>query len=150
MKTTIAYKEKGVGIICFILVSMGVLGFVYYGVQQNLFAAAIGALLVILGFVSAVRYFLLPSQMIVLSCDGRTLILPKGVTIPVGSIMKVLYYRGEKGQIKMKWGRVTIYTYSGTYKCDFVANCKDVAEELTRLMHEAKKKRYKIKGERKL
>ena len=27
MKTTIAYKEKGVGIICFILVSMGVLGF---------------------------------------------------------------------------------------------------------------------------
>ncbi|MBQ7391977.1 MAG: hypothetical protein IJV73_04760 [Clostridia bacterium] len=137
MKTTIAYKEKGVGIICFILVSMGVLGFVY-GVQQNLFAAAIGVLLVILGFVSAVRYFLLPSQMIVLSCDGRTLILPKGVTVPVGSIMKVLYYRGEKGQIKMKWGRVTIYTYSGTYKCDFVANCKDVAEELTRLMNEAK------------
>ena len=137
MKTTIAYKEKGVGIICFILVSMGVLGFVY-GVQQNLFAAAIGVLLVILGFVSAVRYFLLPSQMIALSCDGRTLILPKGVTVPVGSIMKVLYYRGEKGQIKMKWGRVTIYTYSGTYKCDFVANCKDVAEELTRLMNEAK------------
>lgn len=137
METTIAYKEKGVGIICFILVSMGVLGFVY-GVQQNLFAAAIGVLLVILGFVSAVRYFLLPSQMIVLSCDGRTLILPKGVTVPVGSIMKVLYYRGEKGQIKMKWGRVTIYTYSGTYKCDFVANCKDVAEELTRLMNEAK------------
>ena len=137
MKTTIAYKEKGVGIICFILVSMGVLGFVY-GVQQNLFAAAIGALLVILGFVSAVRYFLLPSQMIVLSCDGRTLTLPKGVTVPVGSIMKVLYYRGEKGQIKMKWGRVTIYTYSGTYKCDFVANCKDVAEELTRLMNEDK------------
>ena len=137
MKTTIAYKEKGVGIICFFLVSMGVLGFVY-GVQQNLFAAAIGVLLVILGFVSAVRYFLLPSQMIVLSCDGRTLILPKGVTVPVGSIMKVSYYRGEKGQIKMKWGRVTIYTYSGTYKCDFVANCKDVAEELTRLMNEAK------------
>ena len=137
MKATIAYKEKGVGIICFILVSMGVLGFVY-GVQQNLFAAAIGALLVILGFVSAVRYFLLPSQMIVLSCDGRTLILPKGVTVPVGSIMKVLYYRGEKRQIKMKWGRVTIYTYSGTYKCDFVAKCKDVAEELTRLMNEAK------------
>ena len=137
MKTTIAHKEKGVEIICFILVSMGVLGFVY-GVQQNLFAAAIGVLLVILGFVSAVRYFLLPSQMIVLSCDGRTLILPKGVTVPVGSIMKVLYYRGEKGQIKMKWGRVTIYTYSGTYKCDFVANCKDVAEELTRLMNEAK------------
>ena len=137
MKATIAYKEKGVGIICFILVSMGVLGFVY-GVQQNLFAAAIGALLVILGFVSAVRYFLLPSQMIVLSCDGRTLILPKGVTVPVGSIMKVLYYRGEKRQIKMKWGRVTIYTYAGTYKCDFVAKCKDVAEELTRLMNEAK------------
>ena len=137
METTIAYKEKGVGIICFILVSMGVLGFVY-GVQQNLFAAAIGVLLVILGFVSAVRYFLLPSQMIVLSCDGRTLILPKGVTVPVGSIMKVLYYRGKKGQLKMKWGRVTIYTYSGTYKCDFVANCKDVAEELTRLMNEAK------------
>ena len=76
MKRTIAYKEKGVGIRCFILVSMGVLGFVY-GVQQNLFAAAIGVLLVILSFVSAVRYFLLPSQMIVLSCDGRTLILPR-------------------------------------------------------------------------
>ena len=150
MNTTIAYKEKGVGIICFILVSMGVLCFVY-GVQQNLFVAAIcGVLLVILGFVSAVRYFLLPSQMIVLSCDGRTLILPKGVTVPVGSIMKVLYYRGKKGQIKTKWGRVTIYTYSDTYNCDFVANCEDVAKELTRLMHEAKKKRYKIKGERKL
>ena len=143
MQTTIAYKEKGVGIICFILVSMGVLCFVY-GVQQNRFAAAIcGVLLVILSVVSAVRYFLLPSQMIVLSCDGRTLILPKGVTVPVGSIMKVLYYRGKNGQMKMKWGRVAIYTYSGTYKCDFVANCKDVAEELTRLMCDKKEKDIK-------
>lgn len=137
MKTTIAHKEKGVGIICFILVSVGVLGFVY-GVQQNLFAAAIGVLLVILGFVSAVRYFLLPSQMIVLSCDGRTLTLPKGVTIPLGSIKQVSYQRGGQGRMTQNWGRVTIYTYSGTYKCDFVANCKDVAEELTRLMNEAK------------
>ena len=137
MKTTIAYKEKNLWVAYLFLALFFFVGFVG-GVKENLFLAICWLLLAIIGVVFAVRYFLIPSQIMVLSCDSRTLILPKGVTVPVGSIMKVLYYRGEKGQIKMNWGRVTIYTYSGTYKCDFVANCKDVAEELTRLMNEAK------------
>ena len=137
METTIAYKEKNLWVAYLFLALFFFVGFVG-GVKENLFLAICWLLLAIVGVVFAVRYFLLPSQMIALSCDGRTLILPKGVTVPVGSIMKVLYYRGKNGQMKMKWGRVAIYTYSGTYKCDFVANCKDVAEELTRLMNEAK------------
>lgn len=150
METVIAYKQKNLWIVFLLIALAGAMCVVMGKMRENLFYVIGGVLLVILSFVSAIRYFLLPSQMIVLSCDGRTLILPKGATVPVGSIMKVLYYQGKQKQCKTKWGRVTIYTYSDTYHCDFVANCEDVEKELTQLIHKAKKKRYKIKGERKL
>ncbi len=137
MKTTIAYKEKNLWVAYLFLALFFFVGFVG-GVKENLFLAICWLLLAIIGVVFAVRYFLIPSQIMVLSCDSRTLILPKGVTVPLGSIKKVSYQRGGQGRMIQNWGRVTIYTYSGTYKCDFVANCKDVAEELTRLMNEAK------------
>ncbi len=137
MNTTIACKEKGLGIAYLFLTLLGFVSFVG-GMRENLFYAICGLLLTIIGVVFAVRYFLIPSQIMVLSCDSRTLILPKGVTVPLGSIKKVSYQRGGRGRVIQNWGRVTISTYSGTYKCDFVANCKDVAEELTRLMNEAK------------
>ena len=149
MKTTIAYKEKGLGIAYFFITLLGFVCFVG-GMRENLFYAICGLLLAIIGVVFAVRYFLLPSQMIVLSCDDHTLILPKGVTVPLGYVKRVSYQRSENRRVKQNWGRVTISTYLGTYKCDFVANCKDVAEELTRLMYDKKEKRYKIKGNRKL
>ena len=137
MNTTIAYKEKGLGIVYLFITLLGFMCFVG-AMRENLFYAICGLLLAIIGVVFAVRYFLIPSQIMVLSCDGRTLTLPKRVTIPLGSIKQVSYQRGGQGRMTQNWGRVTIYTYSGTYKCNFVANCKDVAEELTRLMNEAK------------
>ena len=149
MKTTIAHKEKGLEIAYLFITFLGVACFVG-GMRENLFYAICGLLLAIIGVVFAVRYFLLPLQMIVLSCDDHTLILPKGVTVPLGYVKRVSYQRSGNGRVKQNWGRVTISTYLGTYKCDFVANCKDVAEELTRLMYDKKEKRYKIKGKRKL
>ncbi len=149
MKTTIAYKEKNLWIAYLFITLLGSVCFVGE-MRENLFNVICGLLLAIVGVVFAVRYFLIPSQIMVLSCDSCTLILPKGVTVPLNSIKSVSYQRSGQGRMVQNWGSVTIYAYTGTYIYGFVANCEEVAKELTRLMHETKKKRYKIKGKRKL
>ena len=137
MKTTIAYKKQSAGILYIILTLVGIGVLVAGSVVHYTTAILVGALITILCGVFAVQFLSLPSEIIVLTEDG-TLLLPKGETVSLNSINDVSYRRASARGIQYRWGSVTISTYSGTYKCDFVANCKDVAEELTRLMNEAK------------
>ena len=105
----------------------------------------IGALLTIISAVLSMRFFLLPSDIIVLSDDG-TLILPKGVTVSLASISDVSYRRASAKGIQYCWGSITLSTYYGSYKYGFVSNCEDVAKQLTQMVFEAKQK-GKSKGE---
>lgn len=141
MKTTIAYKKQSAGILYIFLTLVGVGVLVAGCIAHHTTAILMGTLITILSGVFAVRFLSLPSKIIVLTEDG-TLLLPKAETISLSSINDVSYRRASARGIQYSWGSVTISTYSDTYKYGFVANCEDVAKELTRLMYDTKK----IKG----
>ena len=139
MKITIAYKKQSAGILYIVLTLVG-LGVLVAGCAAHYVTAILmGALIVILCGVFAVQFLSLPTDIIVLSDDG-TLILPKQEVVFLNSISDVSYRRASARGIQYRWGSVTISAYSDTYKYGFVANCEDVAKELTRLVYEAKEK----------
>ena len=141
MKKTIAYKKQSAGILYIVITFVGI-GVLVAGVaSHHTIATLMGVLIAILGGVFAVQFCSLPSRIIVLT-DNETLLLPKGKSVPLGTIHDVSYSRASARGIQYSWGSVTISTYSDTYKYGFVANCEDVAKELTRLMYDTQK----IKG----
>ena len=140
MKTTIACKKQSAGVLSVILTLVGIGVLVSGSVAHSIPAILMGALITILCGVFAVQFLSLPSKIIVLTDDG-TLLLPKSEAVSLRSINDVSYRRASSRGVQYRWGSVTISTYSGTYKYGFIADCEDVAKELTRLMHEAKEKR---------
>ena len=139
MKKTIAYKKQSAGILYIVLAFIGV-GVLVAGCAAHYTTAILmGALIVILCGVFAVQFLSLPTDIIVLS-DDETLVLPKEKVVSLNSISDVSYRRASARGIQYRWGSVTISAYCGTYKYGFVANCEDVAKELTRLVYEAKEK----------
>jgi len=86
-----------------------------------------------------VQYLRIPSDIIVLS-ENNSLLLPKGEVIPMEAVNDVSCKCARGKGIRHRWGSVTLATRYGVYRFDFVADCEDVAEVLTRMMYAAKHK----------
>ena len=139
MRTTIAHKKHSAGIFYIILTFVGVMLLISAITEKLLPLGIIGALLTVISAVFSIRFLSLPSNIIVLSEDGD-LILPKGVTVSLESVSDISYRRASARGIQYHWGSITLATYYGSYKFGFVAECEDVAKQLTQLVFEAKQK----------
>lgn len=140
MNITIARKCHGAGIM-YILVAIFGLAYLIFALTSNIEDIATtvplgAACLIFCGFYSA-RYLTLPNEIIALT-DGNQLLLPKGVTIPLESLIDVSYKRASAKGTQEKWGKIVLKTRDHTYKFDFVADCETVAKHLTKQMHAAK------------
>ena len=145
MRTTIAYKKHSAGIVYIILTFAGVLLLISAIAEKLIPMGIIGGLLTIVSAVLSIRFLMLPSNIIVLS-DDNTIILPKGITVPLDSISDVSYRRASAKGIQYRWGSITVSTYYDSYKYGFVADCEDVSKQLTQMVFEARQK-GKSKGE---
>ena len=157
MRKVIAYKEQAfgaLGYIAFIGIDAFAFAWICASVPSlqeyffNLFL--MGVLMTLTSGGLAICFRLFPTDLIVLT-DNDKLLLPNRAILSLEDIYEVVAIRSSARCIGgAKWGTVVIVARSGEYRYESVANCENVEKELTRLMHEAKKKRYKIKGERKL
>ena len=136
MRTTIAHKKHSAGIMYIVLALFGLGMLVYAGINPHP-SAVLGAVFLIAGGILSVQYLALPSDIIVLS-GNNTLLLPKGVTIPLEAVNDVSYRRASAKGIQYRWGSLTLTTRMGTYKFAFVADCEDVSKHLTQLVYAAK------------
>ena len=137
MKTTIAQKCHGAGI-TYILLTVFALPFLVSAlIYHSLPYTILGLCATILGGWFAIRYLSLPSAIIVLSEDS-TLILPKGVTVPLEAVCDVSYKRARAKRFQYRWGKIILETRLGRYKFNFVSDCEEVAKHLTRLIYETK------------
>ena len=140
MNITIAKKCHGAGIM-YILVAILGLAYLIFALTSNIediaLTVPLGALCLILGGFYSVRYLTLPNEIIALT-DGNQLLLPKGVTISLESLIDVSYKRASAKGYQYKWGKIVLQTRDHTYKFDFVADCEAVAKHLTKQMYAAK------------
>ena len=143
MKTTLAYKKHGAGALYIIITIIGVISALAGVATDDIKFLIMGITFVIAGGIFAVQYLALPSDIIVL-CEDGTLILPKGVSIKVEDLVDVSYRRASAKGIQYRWGSVTLTTRVKKFKFGFVADCEDVAKQLTELMH---KQKYENKNE---
>ena len=139
MRTTIAYKKHSAGILYIILTFVGVMMLISAITEKILPLGIMGALLATISAILSIRFLSIPSNIIVLSEDD-TLILPKGVIVSLESISDVSYRRASAKGIQYRWGSITLSTYYGSYKYGFVADCEDVAKQITQMVFEAKQK----------
>ena len=139
MRTAIAYKKHSAGIIYIILTFVGIMMLISAIMEKRLPWGIIGVLLTIISAIFFIRFLSLPSHIIILSDDG-SLILPKGVTVSLESVSDVSYRRASAKGLQYRWGSITLSTYYGSYKFGFVADCEDVAKQLTQIVFEAKQK----------
>ena len=145
MRTTIAYKKHSAGIVYIILTFVGVMLLISAIAEKLIPMGIIGGLLTVVSAILSILFLMLPSNIIVLS-DDNTIILPKGITVPLDSISDVSYRRASAKGIQYRWGSITVSTYYDSYKYGFVADCEDVSKQLTQMVFEAKQK-GKSKGE---
>lgn len=139
MNITIARKSHGAGCTYIVVAVLGLISIVYGCINPSFFIPFIlvGVVTTVLCGIYAIRYLSLPSAIIVLT-DDNTLLLPKGVTIPLEELCDVSYKRAATKGVQYRWGAITLTTRSGVYKLDFVCDCEEVSKHLTRQMYAIK------------
>ena len=137
MKRTIAYKKQSAGIPYIILTLLGAVLLISAIAEKEIRMILLCAVLVLVSAVLSVQFLLLPSEIIILSGDG-TLILPRGITVPLDSVCAVSCKRARAKGLRYRWGSVILSTHLETYKFGFVADCEDVTICLNQLIREAK------------
>ncbi|MBR2461102.1 MAG: hypothetical protein IKB34_07740 [Clostridia bacterium] len=135
---TLAHKKISVGIMYILLAILGAFFIAVSVTYKNIQFGMMGTILAAVCTVLSIQFLLLPSDVIVLSGDN-TLILPKGIAVPLSSVVEVSYKCARGKGIRYRWGTVILSTYLGRFKLGFVADCSDVAEEICRLADEANK-----------
>lgn len=141
MGRTIAQKKLSVGLLYIALTVFGCIFAVDSFIGMNILVGIISSVVTIVCAVLSVKFLSLPLDIVVLT-DEHTIALPKGVRIPLTSIVDVSYSEAgaaSKG-IKYKWGKITISTVSDSFKYDFVCECKEAAKQLMSLVETEKKK----------
>ena len=106
MKKTIAYKKQSAGILYIISTLFFLFIFVKMLESNDMTAEDIFLILVfsgitVLSLVLSIQFLLLPSELIILA-NHQTLILPKGVTVPLESIDEVTFKR-DSGKVRYRW-----------------------------------------------
>ncbi len=137
MRKTIAYKKQSAGILYIIVTLLGTILLISAITAKEIPLILISAVLVLTSLILSVQFLRLPSEIIILS-DDDMLILPKGVTIPLDSVIEVSCKRASAKGLKYRWGSVTLSTYSEKYKFDFVDDCENVTIQLNKLVRKAK------------
>ena len=100
--------------------------------------------------VVTIHYFTTPSAMVMLSDDENTLILPKGVEMPVSDLLDVSYKEDRgRGDIKIPWstGRIQLLTRRGVYKFSYVHDCAAAADKLKHIIYKERVKEGIIKSD---
>lgn len=135
----IARRKEGVGLMYLLCTFLGLI-FVGMGIAFGVDGILLTVMGAVLGGISGyltVSYLTLPSAIIIY--DGsNTLTLPKEVKLNIKDVIDVSYRRAHGRGISYKWGSVTIKTHIGKYKYGFVAECEDVAKQLTEMMYRAR------------
>ena len=145
MRGTIAYRKESVGILNIVMASIGVAMFLmscFVGVSIASNSGKlhiVGATLAIVGIVETIRFFLVPSNIIVLD-DDDTLLLPKGIKIPLTEVYDVSYRCASARGIRYRYGWLILTTAYGRFKYDFVEDCEETSKYLTKLVYDAKRK----------
>jgi hypothetical protein len=137
MRRTLAYKKHGAGALYIIITTIGVISMLIGVATDDIKFVIMGFVAAILCGILSIQYLTIPPEIIVL-CEDGTLILKKGVRIKLEDLVDVSYRRASARGIQYRWGSVTLTTKIKKFKFGFVANCEDVAKNLTRLMYEAK------------
>ena len=139
MNITIARKSHGAGCTYIVVAVLGLISIVYGCINPSFSIPFIlvGVVTTVLCGIYAIRYLSLPSAIIVLT-DDNTLLLPKGVTVPLEELCDVSYKRASAKGIQYRWGVITLSTRSGVYKYNFVCDCEEVSKLLTRQMYAIK------------
>ena len=137
MKRTLAYKKHGAGALYIIITIIGVISMLIGVAIDDIKFVIMGLAAAILCGILSIQYLTIPSEVIVL-CEDGTLILKKGVRIKLEDLVDVSYRRASARGIQYRWGSITLTTKIKKFKFGFVADCEDVAKDLTRLMYEAK------------
>lgn len=140
---TIAYRKSGLGALYIFTLLIGVM-LVIIEIMSGLkifFMGIIGLLTIGISVFILTGFFKTPYNAIQLN-ENMQLILPNGVTFNIKDISDVSYRkalnkysrRSSSSNAGYKWGSVTISTCFGSHTVKYLANCEDVAKELTRLM----------------
>ncbi len=135
----IGQRKKGLtvlyGFVLFFSLILCAIGIAY---SDMLFPAIMGLLIAGVAVVLLIGIYKTPEIAIALEGED-TLHLPGGVTVKTAELTDISYRNARSKGVRYKWGKVIIKTYSGTYTVNYLADCEDVAKELTRLMYEAKR-----------
>ncbi len=130
-KNGLAVLYGFVALLSLVLIAMGIAfsGMIYVLIMGLFLLAVAGYILV--------NYFRIPKEAILL-LDDETLGLPKGVKVKLLEIMDVSYVRAQAKGVRYKWGCVILKTAAQRYRINYLADCEEVAKELTRLMYVAR------------
>lgn len=135
--TVIGKKDKKAGVmigmyLLFGLILMGLMLFYF-----NIFILCCGAFSSFLALVLLVEYFLMPVNAIAVNNNGNLVLAKKG-EIQVKDITTVTYSDQGRRKSSFSWGSVKIITKHGTFTCKYIADYKNVVENINKLRYHAK------------
>lgn len=139
MKKVIANKEHTVVKYCLSITAIGIVAFVVGILLHSTKIFLIGLGPVVLCIIFSIMYSSMPNELIILSDDENSIVLPKNRIITLDSILGVTYKNTNRYKRELKWGSITIMTDVGKHKVLFVEHCAAVQDRINQLVAEAKK-----------
>lgn len=139
MDKVIARKSHSAGMLYIVVTAIGIIMLVSGLSAGQVAIWPIGVLLCAVGGAYAVRYLLLPCNVIILSDD--VLVLPRNTTFPLTDVTDVSYKKATARGLQYSWGAITVSTHLRSYRFNFICECEAVSKELTQLVFEAKNKK---------
>ncbi len=138
----LAYRKGGLGILHIITLMLGIF-MISIGFLTTFVLIIFGGLISIVSIFGFVKYCKTPKEAIKL-ISGDTIEITGRASCNISEITAVTYKQARAKGIYYKWGTVIIATYHGKYKVEYLADCKDVAEEIAALKGDGEKakKRY--------
>ena len=115
------------------LISIGAV----YAETAEILMILLGIAVTIISGYHIVKYLQQPHDIITVDNKG-ILHLPHDVTVNPADLTDVSYERASGKGFQYKWGEIVLFTYTDSYKFDYVDDCEETAKELTRLMYESK------------
>ena len=133
MKTTIARRKSREGYVFLPASLIGVFVMVAGLMENDLLFCIVGCAIAVLCLFFFLSFILLPLDIIVLSDDG-TILLPKGVVIPLKDIISVDVVRVKRTE------NMILITERKRYVVEYVEDCENVAKYLNKIVAKAKRK----------
>lgn len=131
----IAEKKGGIGFLYGFVALVGIFMIIVSAKQEEPAIFVAGLIVALLGGAILAGILMTPQRIISLDDNGMLVLHFCNETVSPSDITDVSYYRASARGFQYEWGKITITTRTGKYKCNYVANVELVAKELTRLMY---------------